>query len=212
MTQTQKLTAKLNAAIARANDGGKVRTLDIRDVAQVLAEAIRDEYGYTTGGSVAKSYTNHGTAWSTKAFAVANGPDYIALTMTRGNALGSPVTFAGPSQATDKSIRTWAARQTLYTLRDWLILTRAECKLIIRSLVALKLSDVPDVPVTTQDSLAAGNCRMTTDRVAGWFAPRVEVSARELAKAIMAREPLLVPFAKRAIAQAARRAEVSAHV
>ena len=206
---TQKMISRIQIALDTANGRSRERLLSKREIAQVLTEAMRDGYGYTTGGTVAKAYSKYGTAYSTMAFAVANGPDYIALRVVRNSANSSAVTWAGPSSVAEKSCRNWVARQTLYTLRDWIILSRAECKLFIRSIAEAKFAAVPDVSVTLEDSLAAGNCRTVTARVAGWCAPRTEVPARTLARAIQSREPLLIPFAQRAIAQAARRMEVA---
>jgi len=93
-------------------------------------------------------------------------------------------------------------------LTGWLLLSRAECRAFVRSQTnpAVTLQDVPDVPVTLRDSLAAGNCRPTSEVVAGWFSPRTEVPARELARMVRDREPTLLPFALRAISHAAKRA------
>ena len=207
MTQTQKITARIEHALNTANAGQRVRLLGLNEIAQVLSEAMSNlGHGYTSGGRVANAYARFGKAYSTKAFAIANGPDYIALKIERIGSNASDVTFAGPTQSTAKSIDHWQAQQTLYTLRDWLILSRAECKLFIRSITSIPLSGIPaGITVTLADSLAAGNCRMTSERVASWFAPRTEVPARELARTIMSREPLLAPFAKRAIEAASRK-------
>lgn len=87
MTATQKITQRIDAMIATANGLARERKLSTREIAQVLSEAIRDGHGYTTGGSVAKSRAKWGRAETTVAFAVANGPDYIAIKMSRINAL-----------------------------------------------------------------------------------------------------------------------------
>lgn len=218
MRQAQKVTRTIQCALDAANGKRKQRTLSIREVAQVLTEAMHTKkdlamysrygYGYTTGGHVANAYGY--SAATTLAFAVANGPDYIALKIGQGDARknSSPVTFAGPNSVRDSDCRKWAECQTLYTLRDWIILSRAECKLFIRSLSAMPanvLRNLPDVLVTLNDSLAAGNCRAVSERVASWFAPSSEISARTLAKVVQSREPLLIPFALRAIKQAEQR-------
>lgn len=206
MTLAEKITAIIESDLHAANGRRRERLLSAREIAQVLTEAMRDGYGYTTGGSVAKSYKYR--ASTTKAFAVANGPDYIALKTDDGDAKGSPVSFAGPSQATRPSIDKWAARQTLYTLRPeagWLVLTRRECRLFVRSIAGIAIpKDLPVAMVTVADSLSAGNCRMTTERVATWF-PDTAVSSKELIRTIQSREPLLMPFALRAIRYAAQR-------
>lgn len=49
------------------------------------------------------------------------------------------------------------------------------------------ISAIPDVSITRQDSLAAGNCVEGTDFVASWFPGRNSVSAREAAAQAIAR-------------------------
>lgn len=201
---------QITTALAKANGRARERLLGAREIAQVLTEAMREGYGYTTGGTVAKAYSKKGTAYSTMAFAVANGPDFIALAITRMPSMGSPVTWAGPNNKSDQSIRKWVERQTLYTLRDWMIFTRPECRLWIRSLAKVQVGDVPhDLFVTLDDSLRAGNCERESRRVAEWFKPEKAVAAVKLVKVVSRREPLLLTYVQRAIAQAKQRTEVS---
>jgi hypothetical protein len=49
------------------------------------------------------------------------------------------------------------------------------------------ISAIPDVIITREASLAAGNCQEGTDWVASWFPGRDSVSAREAAAAAIAR-------------------------
>lgn len=208
MTKTQKVTARLDSAIAKANGTGRQRLLGRAEVAQVITEAMRDDYGSTNGGSVARAYSKNGNiALTSVAFAVANGPDYIAVKLSRINALASAVTWAGPDRI--NNCMAWVAKQTLYTLRDWIILSRAECRLFIRSVTAVTTTisgESQGLLVTLADSLAAGNCQSQSERVAGWFAGRSEVPAKELMTTVAKREPLLITFVHRAIAVAERRA------
>lgn len=206
MTTTQHIETILTSEQGKR----KQRLLTAREIGQVLTEAMRDGYGYTTGGQVANSYGY--PASTTLAFACANGPDYIALKIGTGDARknSSPVTFAGVKSSREKDCRDFVARSTLYTLRDWIILSRAECKRFIRSIVGIKVPrNLPKVTVTLQDSLNAGNCQSQSMRVAGWFkAPAIQSAT--LVRTIARREPLLLPFALRAVKQAAIRAEVNA--
>ena len=63
---------------------------------------------------------------------------------------------------------------------------------------APSISSIPDVAITRDASLAAGNCQEGTDRVASWFPGRHSVSAREAAAAAMARgKPRLARYIAR---------------
>ena len=63
---------------------------------------------------------------------------------------------------------------------------------------APNLGDIPDVAITRQASLAAGNCREGTDWVASWFPGRQSVPAREAAAAAIARgKPKLARYIAR---------------
>ena len=52
---------------------------------------------------------------------------------------------------------------------------------------APEIGSIPDVSITREVSLAAGNCQEGTDWVASWFPGRDSVSAREAAAAAIAR-------------------------
>ncbi len=62
------------------------------------------------------------------------------------------------------------------------------------------IATIPDVPITREASLAAGNCQEGTDWVASWFPGRHSVSAREAAAAAIARGK---PWLAREIARTA---------
>jgi hypothetical protein len=52
---------------------------------------------------------------------------------------------------------------------------------------APEVGSIPDVSITREDSLAAGNCQDGTNWVSSWFPGRDSVSAREAAAAAIAR-------------------------
>jgi hypothetical protein len=63
---------------------------------------------------------------------------------------------------------------------------------------APNLASIPDVPITREDSLAAGNCLDGTDWVASWFPGRHSISAREAAAAAISRgKPRLARYIAR---------------
>jgi hypothetical protein len=212
MTREKNMTMTIDQTIdkklSHANGRRRERLLSKREVAQVLSEAISElGYGYTTGGHVAGGYKYR--AYTTAAFALANGPDYIALriAVADGGKNASPVTWAGPRSEREKDIKAFCDRQTLYTLvvGGWMLMTRKEAKRFIRAVQGIAVpKNLPAVTVTLADSLAAGNCRMTSERVAAWFAAPAIQSAT-LVRRVREREPILLPFALRAIAAAAKR-------
>ena len=74
---------------------------------------------------------------------------------------------------------------------------------------APQISDIPDVAITREDSLAAGNCLEGTDRVASWFSGRESVPAREAAQAAIARgRPRLARYIARTALLVHRGAQV----
>ena len=63
---------------------------------------------------------------------------------------------------------------------------------------APNISSIPDVAITREASLAAGNCQEGTDWVASWFPGRHSVPAREAAAAAIARgKPRLARYIAR---------------
>jgi hypothetical protein len=77
------------------------------------------------------------------------------------------------------------------------------------ALAAPDINTIPDVAITRETSLAAGNCQEGTDLVASWFPGRHSVSAREAAAAAIAREK---PWLAREIARTAHVIHRSAQV
>jgi len=60
------------------------------------------------------------------------------------------------------------------------------------------ISSIPDVSITREDSLAAGNCQEGTDFVSSWFPGRDSISAREAAAQAIARgKPKLARYIAR---------------
>jgi hypothetical protein len=71
------------------------------------------------------------------------------------------------------------------------------------------LNDIPDVAITREASLAAGNCQEGTDWVASWFPGREFVSAREAAAAAIVRgKPKLARYIARTALVVQRSAQV----
>jgi hypothetical protein len=61
------------------------------------------------------------------------------------------------------------------------------------------LAEIPDVPLTVEDSIAAGNCARETKRVAAWFGGLEKVSAKVIAEeAIRRGEYQLLRYIKQA--------------
>jgi len=72
-----------------------------------------------------------------------------------------------------------------------------------------EIGSIPDVTITRESSLAAGNCLEGTDFVASWFPGRHSVSAREAAAAAMARgKPRLARYIAHTARQVHRGAQV----
>ena len=91
-----QINAAISVLLGWANHAARVRTLDLQDIEKVLREAVQNGYGYASGGSVASAYARYGTAYSTKAFAVRLGPDWVALQISRVPSNASDATWAGP--------------------------------------------------------------------------------------------------------------------
>jgi hypothetical protein len=71
------------------------------------------------------------------------------------------------------------------------------------------IASIPDVAITREASLAAGNCPEGTDWVASWFPGRHSVSAREAAAAAIARgKPTLARYIARTAHVVHRSAQV----
>ncbi len=71
------------------------------------------------------------------------------------------------------------------------------------------IATIPDVAITREASLTAGNCREGTDWVASWFPGRHSVSAREAAAAAIARgKPRLARYIARTAHLVHRAAQV----
>jgi hypothetical protein len=74
---------------------------------------------------------------------------------------------------------------------------------------APSISSIPDVAITREASLAAGNCQEGTDFVSSWFPGRDSISAREAAAQAIARgKPRLARYIARTAHLVDRGAEV----
>lgn len=73
------------------------------------------------------------------------------------------------------------------------------------------MATIPDVPITREASLSAGNCQEGTDWVASWFPGRHSVSAREAAEEAIARgKPRLARYIAHTAHVISRGAQVGA--
>jgi len=87
--------------------------------------------------------------------------------------------------------------------------TKISCCKCIPGSAAPDVATIPDVTLTREASLAAGNCQEGTDWVLSWFPGRDSVSAREAAAEAIARGE---PWLARDIARTAHLVQRSAQV
>ncbi len=206
------------------------RVLGPNDLFQALAEARRTGVGVQAGETVANNYSF--PASRMRLLAVKAGDRYGIL-MDWGSARkgATPVPIPGGLRSKmGKAILAAAQqgellseyrevvdyrREPIIHRFNWLVVSASE---VNRSLARWRCEarrrrweawpEEPDsaLQVTVADSLAAGNCRAETERVAGWWPAGTEsVSAAELRQAILEREPTLAEYAKRAIKAARQR-------
>lgn len=195
------------------------RTLDAGDLRQVLLEAQRTGMGSRCGGHVANSYGYPASTMRMAAFRLPDG-DYAVKT-DWGNATKSSasVPIYGGDRALRKFVEDVRSGKCGIEGKDhglegasWTRLARRDVHRVLAQARRAAREDrgrqwpeseAPEtVVVTREDSLAAGNCASETERVAAWFHGRTAVSAAELRAVILRREPTLVAFARRAVAQA----------
>ena len=158
-------------ALGRINYRRRTRTISMRDVAQVLREAARDGVGYHSGGTVARAYDYPASTAAVAAVHLADGTSAIKFGSHDAHRDRSQVTWFGPRSCRDGDLPAWHAIQTVNSLKenDWIILTRRDVVQILRSQRRRYdelLTNIPLVTVTREHSLAAGNCRIETDRIA----------------------------------------------
>lgn len=206
----------IEQAIERVNYRRRVRRIDETDVLEVLAEARRDDYGWMRGGVVANAYKY--PAYTAAAAAIRLSEETFAVRVGSCDAHkgSSPVTWFGPQSRRDKDIRSWleAVRKDHNRLKndEWLFLSRTEVLTMIRThqgrvradaraKLTQLLETIPDVIITVDDSIKAGNCPKETERVAKIF----DYQATN-ARVVATRFPELASFVRKAALQAETRA------
>ena len=200
---------KVEQILAAENGRRRTRTCHWLHAQQVIREAMENGYGYVNGGHVAAAYKYR--AYTTCIFAWRCDAG-IAIKVGTANAVNgsSPVTFAGIASKRERHILEFVAAHQdgrtaniIIPLREAVRLARREVR--ITATDRARMRALPNVLVTTADSIAAGNCASQTAKVASWFPGRTEVPARRLVARIDRKAPQLLPFAFRAVQTAARR-------
>ena len=198
----------------QANGRRRTRLCSEYDVRQVIKEAIREEYGYTTGGHVANAYKYPSVTTVLLAWRYDN-TIRIAAAVGNGHKNSSAVTPFGVTSARDKHIREWIAdgnihdAQVIMSMRDARRYVVSSATTIITESDRATMRRLPNIVVTLQDSLDSGNCLRESEKVAGWFKNRATVTARRLLAKVIKREPSLYRYALRAIITAVRKQEMS---
>ena len=210
MTQVERVEKK----IAEVRGKARTRTVDGRDLLQVLDEARTNGYGLRAGATVANSY---GFVASRMRLLAVRGPKCYGVKVNWGNASRGASEFPDGGRQ-DANIRECARLQKRGFPRKagWLRIPTAEVTVILaerrlRARVEAQREwpePVPQVEVTRDDSLRAGNCERETERVAKWFGDRVAIPASELRQTILSREPEIAYYARRAVEAAAARVTV----
>ena len=212
-------------ALGRVNYRRRTRTISMRDVAQVLREALHDGVGYHSGGTVARSYDYPASTAAVAAVrldgsvaaqllgTVMDSTFAIKFGSHDAHRNASQVTWFGPHSCREADLMAWRAKQTIESLRedDWIILARRDVVQVIRSQrhrYNALLENVPLVTVTREHSLAAGNCRTETDRIATVLGVD-KISSRRLLTYLAHHEPHLLPYARRAVDYAAEQEEIA---
>ncbi len=205
---------KANARLAALRGRARMRVLDARDLLQVLEEARRTEYGLRTGACVANKYGY--PAHRMRLVAIRRRTGSYAVLADWGNAKkgSSNCPLGGQQSVWEQTLS--REKIKLDPRLSWWIIPRREVEraLAERRLVARREAEEhwpaenypPDLLITVEDSLAAGNCAIESARVAAWWpAGTTAVSAADLRRAILIREPTLTRYAIRAVEAAAAR-------
>lgn len=198
-------------AIRRVNYRRRTRRITESDVVQVLAEARDDGYGWMVGGKVAKAYDYPASTAAVAAIRLDKHTFAVRVGSCDAHRDASPVTWFGPSSKLDNSVCLWLnrVREDRKLLgAAWILLTRAEVlgmlrprdEAIAKAVEPIIATTVPDVLITVEDSLNAGNCPRVTERVARAFEFQ-PTNARTVAR----RFPSLLPFVRRAAQRAEQR-------
>jgi len=171
-----QIKANIESGIAVANKGRKVRTISISDVHQALREAQNwNQYGFVCGGVVANAYKYAATTAAVYAIQIA--PKVFALVIGSCDAKrsSSETTWAtgAPARSLDTQRAAFGPRVPVANWQDYasraIILTARQVKQLLPAApkaADLDLQGLDDVRITTEISLAAGNCQSETRRVA----------------------------------------------
>ena len=203
-----RIRANIEAHLAIANDGRRVRTINYREAVQAVREALADGWGYVSGGTVAAAYRYPASQTQVGAMAYGSAVVVRILETMASRGTGLPLPWRRNTSA-DKIAKIIA--ETIWTpaARGEIRLSRRQAVALVadddREQAAVALARVPEavrsstVPVSVAHSLAAGNCERETLRVAAWFGGRATVPACELMDMVSHRSPALISFASRAI-------------
>ena len=208
-----EIKSKIEKRIVQVNGKRSERLIGMADVIQALREATETEsYGATTGGYVAKSYKF--AAVTSAVYALEFAPGHVVLALDTINAHGASETkwatscssndIQGQKLAFGPRTDIWPNFNIFMTRRQALALTAdsrkasaARDKQAKREAAAM-IAEIPSVALTAEISLAAGNCKSKTARVAK-LVNRSHMNARDLAS-FLVRKGLsnLVPYVARA--------------
>lgn len=203
------MNGQVQEALRIVNYRRRIRSLTEDDVVQVLDEARRRGVGWHRAGTVATAYRQKA---STAAVACVRVKEefYVCFGAPDAHVHSSDVTWFGPKSRRDRDVDEWrmkVANDPEFHLNYWIHLSRREVLTLLQTRKAKALAhlnaiiaDIPDVEITVQHSLDAGNCPQETSRVAKAF-HGMPTSARTVA----AKFPELAPFIKRAAEVALRK-------
>lgn len=209
---TSQIQSRVRTSLDLANGSRRTRTISYSQAIQAVREALVDGWGYVAGDTVANSYGY--AAVRTVVFSACS-PDRglvrISVSVRRATRSSGVFPFSKMTRGS-RPEKIQAAAESWVTGPcgpDDLVITRRQARALVlaqdREDAERALADVPadmlgsDIPVTVQDSIAAGNCQRETARVAAWFPGRESVPAGELLALLARRAPGLISFAVRAV-------------
>lgn len=204
------------AEMRRVNSGRRIRRIDLYDIGRCIREAHSYGIGYTTGGKVANTYRYPAT---TAAVAVLRSGRnyYVRFASINAKRDSSIVTWFGPVSEKTIHLKAWVAKMTAYPLtydcanvldKRWIRLSATDLAVLrrVHTLITSDDLECPEVEVTYEDSIAAGNCRTETDRVQhSVLHDATSMSSRTLLRTIANEVPSLLRYARRAVAAAVLR-------
>ena len=223
-----EIKSKIEKRIVQVNGKRSERLIGMADVIQALREATETEsYGATTGGYVAKSYKFAAVTSAVYALEFAPGHVVLALDTINAHGASetkwatscSSNDIQGQKLAFGPRTDIWPNFNIFMTRRQALALTAESRKASAESRkasaardkqakreaaakakreAAAMIAEIPSVALTAEISLAAGNCKSQTARVAK-LVNRSHMNARDLAS-FLVRKGLrnLVPYVARA--------------